>query len=104
MIKEYIYFRKFHQHYCSIFWFQFNFIVDRTTSGKGYVAIDVVEFKHIEGECAFYPPDAKPVPTSPPTTIPTTTIEPTEPDDCKFYLFIQIRFPFSYFYLDYEEI
>ena len=70
---------------------QFNFVVTRASSGKGYVAIDVVEFKFVEEECAFFPPDAKPVPTTtapPPTTIPTTTIEPTEPPDCKLCLAI----------------
>jgi hypothetical protein len=56
------------------------------------VAIDVVEFKFVEANCEFTPPDAKPVPTSPapptttkaPTTSVPTTIEPTEPPDCKF--------------------
>ena len=46
-----------------------------------------MEYKYIEEECIFNPPNAKPVPTTPappPTTISTTTIEPTEPDDCKF--------------------
>ena len=58
------------------------------------MAIDVVEFKYIEANCEFNPPDAKPVPTSPappttskaPTTSLTTTIEPTEPPDCKIMI------------------
>ena len=48
----------------------------RSNSGQGYVAIDEVEFREIE-LCEFTPPDAKPVPV-------TTTVEPTEPPDCKF--------------------
>ena len=67
---------------------QFQFIVQRGNSGKGFVAIDVVEFRFIES-CGFTPPNAKPVPTTPtttkaPTTSVTTTVEPTEPPDCKF--------------------
>ena len=59
---------------------QFEFIVERASNAKGYVAIDDVEFRAIE-LCEFNPPDAKPVET---TTHPTTTtIEPTEPPDCK---------------------
>ena len=58
------------------------------------MAIDVVEFKFVESNCDFTPADAKPVPTSsaPPTTTKapttsiTTTIEPTEPPDCKFLI------------------
>ena len=59
--------------------------MNRGQSGKGFVAIDEVEFRFFE-ICEFSPPDAKPVPTTaapttiaPTTTIPTTTIEPTEP-------------------------
>ena len=46
--------------------------------------VDVVEFRKFE-ECTFVPPEAKPVPTNTkaPTTAKTTTIEPTEPPDCK---------------------
>ena len=51
----------------------------RSNKGQGYVAIDYVEFRYLEA-CAFTPPNAKPVPT----TIPPTTVEPTEPPDCKF--------------------
>ena len=68
---------------------QFQFIVQRGSSGKGFVAIDEVDFRAFE-VCEFSPPEAKPVPTTvapttqpPTTTIPTTTIEPTEPPDCK---------------------
>ena len=63
--------------------------MQRGNSGKGFVAIDEVEFHFIE-ICEFSPPNAKPIPTTiapttipPTTTIPTTTIEPTEPPDCK---------------------
>ena len=83
--------------------FQFQFVVERAKSAKGYVALDDVEFKTFEF-CEFTPPNAKPgastiPPTTqttpkPPTTVPptttkapttlppTTTIEPTEPPDC----------------------
>ena len=55
----------------------------RSNSAKGYVAIDDVQFHYIE-ICDFKPPNAKPVPTTvPPTTSVATTIEPTEPPDCK---------------------
>ena len=53
--------------------FQFEFIVERRKSGKGYVAVDDVEFQPFE-VCEFTPPDAKPATT--------TTIEPTEPPNC----------------------
>ena len=74
----------------------------RGNSGKGYVTIDEVEFRYLE-LCELKPPEAKPVPTTvpptttkAPTTVPasttkapttsvTTTIEPTEPPDCKQY-------------------
>ena len=81
---------------------QFQFAVERGTSGKGYVALDDVVFKAFE-ECIFAPSDAKPgsstIPptttttTKGPTTAPpptttgpptTTTIEPTEGPDCKY--------------------
>ena len=71
---------------------QFQFIVQRGNSGKGFVAIDVVEFRLFES-CTFNPPNAKPVPTTAPptttkapTTSVTTTMEPTEPPDCKFII------------------
>ena len=72
----------------------------RGNSGKGFVAVDDVEFRYIEA-CEFAPPNAKPVPTTVSTTTTTTTapttttttkapttslpttIEPTEPPDCK---------------------
>ena len=53
----------------------------RSNKGHGYVAIDYVEFRYLEA-CAFTPPNAKPVPT----TIPPTTVEPTEPPDCTTFL------------------
>ena len=69
---------------------QFQFIIKRGNSANGFVAIDVVEFRDFEA-CEFTPPNAKPVPTTAPptttkapTTSVTTTIEPTEPPDCKF--------------------
>ena len=59
--------------------------MNRGNSGKGFVAIDDVEFRYIEA-CAFTPNNAKPVPTTVlPTTSIATTIEPTEPPDCKLY-------------------
>ena len=82
---------------------QFQFSVERGSSGKGYVALDDVVFKMFE-ECPFTPEDAKPgsstlppattTTTKGPTTAPptttvgpptTTTVEPTEPPDCKFF-------------------
>ena len=57
----------------------------RGNSGKGFVAIDDVEFRFIEA-CVFTPENAKPLPTTVlPTTSVATTIEPTEPPDCKVY-------------------
>ena len=57
---------------------QIQFVVGRGKSSKGFVAIDTVEFRYIEA-CEFAPPEAKPIPT----TIPPSTVEPTEPPDCK---------------------
>ena len=84
----------------SVFFIQFEFVVERGNSGKGYIAVDEVEFRFLE-VCTFTPPEAKPQPTTvpptttkapttiPPTTTkapttvpPTTTVEPTEPPDC----------------------
>ena len=79
---------------------QFQFVVTRAAKGKGFVAVDEVEFQHFEN-CPFTPSNAKPTTTiapptttKPPTTVPksttkapttvlTTTVEPTEPPDCK---------------------
>ena len=83
---------------------QFQFAVERGSSGKGYVAIDDVVFKMFE-ECPFAPAEAKPgsstlppattTTTKGPTTAPptttvgpptTTTVEPTEPPNpCKCF-------------------
>ena len=42
--------------------------------------MDDIEFREFLEDCSFFPPDAKPVTTVAPTTMPpTTTIEPTEP-------------------------
>ena len=64
---------------------QFKFLVTRTNSANGYVAVDDIEFKAWwEEDCSFFPPEAKPVTTIAPTTAqPTTTIEPTEPPQRK---------------------
>ena len=58
---------------------QFQFVVGRKASGKGFVAVDDIEFKRFEPPCDLTPPEAKPVTT----TQPPTTVEPTEPPDCK---------------------
>ena len=58
---------------------QFQFVVGRKSSGLGFVAVDDIEFKRVE-LCEFTPPEAKPVPT----TVPPTTVEPTEPPDCMY--------------------
>ena len=59
-------------------------MVGRKNSGNGFVAVDDIEFKFIE-LCEFTPPEAKPVSTTtPPSTIATTTVEPTEPPNCKY--------------------
>ena len=83
---------------------QFQFAVERGSSGKGYVALDDVEFRMFEF-CEFEPPEAKPgsstlppattTTTKGPTTAPptttvgpptTTTVEPTEPPNpCKCF-------------------
>ena len=63
----------------SRFYLQIQFVVGRKESGKGFVAVDDIEFKFIE-LCEFTPPEAKPVTT----TKPPTTIEPTEPPDCMY--------------------
>ena len=57
----------------------------RGNSGNGFLAIDDVEFRYIEA-CEFTPENAKPLPTTTlPTTSVATTLEPTEPPNCKFY-------------------
>ena len=43
------------------------------------MAVDDIEFKRFE-LCEFTPEDAKPTPT----TVPPTTVEPTEPPDCMY--------------------
>ena len=53
----------------------------RSNKGQGYVALDYVEFRYLEA-CVFTPPNAKPVLT----TMQPTTVEPTEPPDCKLYI------------------
>ena len=83
---------------------QFQFAVERGSSGKGYVALDDVVFQMFEEDCQFTPSDAKPgsstlppattTTTKGPTTAPpptttgpptTTTVEPTEPPNpCKY--------------------
>ena len=58
---------------------QFQFVVGRKSSGLGFVAVDDIVFKELE-LCEFTPPEAKPIPT----TVPPTTVEPTEPPDCMY--------------------
>ena len=58
---------------------QFQFVVGRKSSGLGFVAVDDIVFERLE-LCEFTPPEAKPVPT----TVPPTTVEPTEPPDCMY--------------------
>ena len=54
-----------------IFNLQIQFVVGRGKSGKGFVALDDIEFKFIE-LCEFTPQNAKPITTTktPPTTYP----------------------------------
>ena len=61
-------------------------MVQRSDKHQGFVAIDVVEFRYLE-DCNFAPPEAKPLTTTKaPTTSVSSTIEPTEPPDCKYHI------------------
>ena len=74
---------------------QIKFLVQRSNSGNGFVAIDEVQFRTFE-DCVFTPPEAKPVSTTQaPTTSLSSTIEPTEPPSCK--LKKHLNYTFSMF-------
>ena len=64
---------------------QFQFVVQRGNSAKGFVALDEVKFRFTEG-CQFTPPNANPdlntappITTKAPTTFVRTTVDTTEP-------------------------
>ena len=42
----------------------------RKAKGTGFIAVDEVEFRNVDFDCSFQPPNAKPT---------TTTVAPTTP-------------------------
>ena len=58
---------------------QFQFVVQRGNGAKGFVALDEVEFRFIEGCANPDPTTAPPITTKAPTTFVRTTVDTTEP-------------------------